>query len=341
MKFNETFTFIEILSLLGLFQSLYVFVYMFFRSGSWRNMIIPSLYFAFLSFAFLFDAAERRWHLETVYYQDVQWFFWFSGIPLGTLLVFQLAKVTEAVKPRYFLVLLAVPLALMPGIVLRDYDVLYICGLVIGSLALLAIWIRRDLLDGLYKSPKFGEERFWLVLALIALNTAFLCATLGYVSRLIDDEIWTLTRTLLGISFVYIAGTSLFRIYPHAFTPKPSEVPALMSEADEKILGMLKKLLEEDKVYQEASYGRSDLARELGIGEANLSRIVNVYFAKTIPQMLNELRVRDASRLLQETDVPIQSVFEESGFNSITTFNRVFKEMTGDSPKEYRARVRQ
>lgn len=341
MVFKETFTFVEILSLLGLFQSLYLFVYMFFRSGSFRNMIIPALYFICLSCAFLLDAAGRRWSTDFAYYLDAQWFFWFSGIPIGTLLVFQLARVTEPVEPRYFWLLLAIPVSFVPGFLLHEPSILYISGLVIGALSLLAIWLRRDLLDGLYKSPKFGEERFWLILALITLNVAFLGATLAYVSMLMGSEAWMLTRTLLGISFVYIAGTSLFRIYPHAFVTRTNEGPALMTEADKKILEILKKLLEEDKVYQEASYGRSDLARELGIGEANLSRIVNVYFSKTIPQMLNELRVRDASRLLQETDVPIQTVFEESGFNSITTFNRVFKEMTGDSPKEYRLRVRQ
>jgi two-component system response regulator YesN len=53
---------------------------------------------------------------------------------------------------------------------------------------------------------------------------------------------------------------------------------------------------------------------------------------------LNEYRVRDAQRLLAETNAPIQNIFEESGFNSITSFNRVFKELAGEAPKEYRAR---
>ena len=86
--------------------------------------------------------------------------------------------------------------------------------------------------------------------------------------------------------------------------------------------------------------GRAELARELKVGEATLSRLVNARYVKTIPQLLNEFRVKDAQKLLKETDASIQNIFEESGFNSITTFNRVFKELSGEAPKEYRARFR-
>ena len=76
-------------------------------------------------------------------------------------------------------------------------------------------------------------------------------------------------------------------------------------------------------------------------GVKHLFRLPGSGFASQfLPQFLNEFRVKDAQRLLKETDASIQNIFEESGFNSITTFNRVFKELSGDSPTEYRARFR-
>ncbi|MFA5592349.1 MAG: helix-turn-helix transcriptional regulator [Micavibrio sp.] len=339
----DSFTLTEMLSLIGLFQSLYVLVYMLFRSGSVRNMLVPSLYFLGLSLAFLFDAAAARWEGAWHGYDLLRWFFWLSGVPLGSLLVFQLASVPRPPSVRAFSLLALLPLAFAPRLFGADMQFLYLSGLVAGALSLLAIWSRRELLDGVYKDVRFGRERFWLIISLIVINTVFLASVLAVVSEHILPAQWELIRTILGIAFVYIAGTGLFRIYPQALSVKKPSMAggAALSpdEAEKEILAALARLLEEQKIYQEASFGRAELARELNVGEANLSRLVNQYYRKTIPQLLNELRVRDASRLLRETGVPVQQIFEESGFNSITTFNRVFKEITGETPKEYRQRA--
>lgn len=339
MLSNMTFTFTEILSLLGLVQSVYVIVYMLFRSGSLSNAAIPLMYFLFLGAAFLLDAAAARWRYETASYELLQWFFWSGSVTLGALLAFQIASVSEPLRFKYFLLLLLIPLSFLPTLWIDDPRVLYVSGLVTGAVALLCIWFRRDLLEGLHANPRYGEERFWLVMALIAIGAAILASTLAYVSAWISSANWILIRTLLGIGFVYLAATSLFRIYPQVFKKRSETLPVFT--ADEQIvLNKLDALLMQEKVYQSASYGRAELARELNVGEAALSRLVNLRYQKTIPQLLNELRVQDAQRLLRETDATIQNIFEESGFNSITTFNRVFKELSGDSPKEYRSRYR-
>ena len=340
MAFSSQFTLAEILSLLGLVQSVYVLVYMLLRSGSFSNAIIPSLYFGTLAAAFFFDAAAGRWARELEHYESFQWLFWFSGIPLGALLIFQLAQVPSPLRPKYYFLLLLIPISFLPCLAIEEPHIIYVSGMIIGAFSLLAIWLRRDLLDGLHADPKFGKERFWLILALIAMHTAFLAVTLSYVGNTIGLEQWVGIRTLLGIAFVYIAATSLFRIYPQAFIKVDNKESAPLKTEDRSVLDRLEMLLERDKVYQDPGFGRAELARELKIGEATLSRLVNAGYGKTIPQILNELRVKDAQRLLKETNASIQNIFEESGFNSITTFNRVFKELSGDSPKEYRARFR-
>ncbi len=341
MFLNAQFTLPEILSLLGLVQSVYVLVYMVLRSGSFVNAVIPSLYFLFLGMAFFLDAAADKWREGFDHYEAYQWLFWFSGIPVGALLIFQIANVTKPPRPKYFLLLLLIPITFLPGYFMDEQNVLYVSGLVVGSFSLLAIWLRRDLLDGLHNNPRFGEERFWLIIALIGLSTAFLGFTFAYISEGINAQEWILVRTLIGIAFVYIAATSLFRIYPQVLKKEGAEaLPVQATAADRDILDRLAVLFERDKIYQDAAFGRAELARELNVGEASLSRIVNTHYGKTIPQLLNEHRVRDAQRLLKETDASVQNVFEESGFNSITTFNRVFKDLAGESPTEYRARWR-
>lgn len=327
------------LSILGLTQCVYVLVYMLLRSGSLVNAIVPSLYFLLMGFAFFVDVASSKWMADNIDLKYFQWLFWFSGIPVGVLLILQIAQIHEKPQAKYFLLLLAVPISFFPGYWQNNMNLLYITGLIAGALCLLTIWLRRDLLDGLRKSTKFGQERFWLIMALMLLSTAFLGFTLSYASDVITSDEWLLVRTLLGGAFVYLAGTSLFRIYPQALK-KEAEGKHSLSLEDLKIMDRLEDLFEREKIYQDPVFGRAELARELGTGEANLSRMVNQSYGKTIPQMLNELRVKDAQRLLKDTDVSVQAVFEESGFNSVTTFNRVFKEICGETPKEYRAKFK-
>lgn len=337
--FSPLFSFTEILSLLGLVQSVYVLVYMIFRSGNWKYAILPIGFFALLGLAFLSDAAATRWDEYVTDYNLIQWIFWFSCVPLGTLLVFQVARTPDLPPFRYCFIMLLIPLSLVPHFIERqDNDgLVYVGGLVAGALSLLTIWIRRDILGSLTSNPKMGGERFWLILSLIVTQVAFLASTFAYLNEWLTQPQWVLVRNALGIALAYIAATSLLRIYPQALKMDGKVLSASLTDAEMEIIHKLEALLLRDKIYQEPDLGRTELARELGIGEANLSRLVNLHYGKTIPQMLNDYRVQDAQRLLRETDVSVNLVFMESGFRSITTFNRVFKELAGVSPTEYRA----
>jgi len=60
---------------------------------------------------------------------------------------------------------------------------------------------------------------------------------------------------------------------------------------------------------------------------------------KSFTQFLNEVRVRNASRLLTQKDVSISSVCYAVGYNSITNFNKQFKQIMGATPKKFRETI--
>lgn len=69
------------------------------------------------------------------------------------------------------------------------------------------------------------------------------------------------------------------------------------------------------------------------------------YFKKhtqhTLVSFVNMIRVNEAcKKLVDKRDINIASVAYNTGFNSITNFNRVFKNITKKSPKEYIDSVR-
>ena len=151
----------------------------------------------------------------------------------------------------------------------------------------------------------------------------------------IDLEDTILIRTFLGLGLVYVAGTSLFRIYPQAvqIVERGSRE---MNPEEKNIAQRIEGLLAMEKIYQEPHYTRADLARELELPESVVSKVINVHFGKSFPQLLNEKRVADATKLLTETTLAIKDVAEQVGFNSTASFNRVFRDLTGQTPSTYR-----
>ena len=162
-----------------------------------------------------------------------------------------------------------------------------------------------------------------------------LALTLLRASDLIDISDFLLIRNILGGGLVYLASTSLFRIYPQTLKVGPK----LASEFNDKerVLALnFENLLMLQKVYQEPGYSRSDMARELGTSESVVTKLVKAKFGKSLPQLLNEKRVGEACELLRQTDVSISEIAWQAGFNSLPSFNRVFKDIMGMSPSEYR-----
>jgi len=60
---------------------------------------------------------------------------------------------------------------------------------------------------------------------------------------------------------------------------------------------------------------------------------------KSFTQFLNEVRIRNASRLLIQEDLPVSEVCYVVGYNSITNFNKQFKLIMGSTPNNYRKTI--
>jgi AraC-like DNA-binding protein len=60
------------------------------------------------------------------------------------------------------------------------------------------------------------------------------------------------------------------------------------------------------------------------------------YTKKTFTQYVNEVRVGYACKLLMETELNISEVCYQSGYNSLSRFNKCFKKITRNTPLHYR-----
>ncbi|MDZ7694033.1 MAG: AraC family transcriptional regulator [Balneolaceae bacterium] len=85
---------------------------------------------------------------------------------------------------------------------------------------------------------------------------------------------------------------------------------------------------------------KEDIELETIAGIAHYSKAAFCKFfkqrtRKTFSQFLNEVRISQACKMLQKTDLNISRIGYESGYNNISHFNRQFKKYTGLTPREY------
>ncbi len=80
----------------------------------------------------------------------------------------------------------------------------------------------------------------------------------------------------------------------------------------------------------------SDIAERFFVSPAYLSRAFKRVTGLTLVQYLNTVRVKEAQRLLRESELSVSEVALMVGYGSHTHFGRTFKQMTGLSPVEYR-----
>jgi AraC-like DNA-binding protein len=79
------------------------------------------------------------------------------------------------------------------------------------------------------------------------------------------------------------------------------------------------------------------ICKALGMSKSKLYRLIKSTGADTYKSLTNFYRIEYAKTLLANMDNAISNVATESGFESDSSFYRVFKELTGVSPNHYRA----
>jgi AraC-like DNA-binding protein/mannose-6-phosphate isomerase-like protein (cupin superfamily) len=78
------------------------------------------------------------------------------------------------------------------------------------------------------------------------------------------------------------------------------------------------------------------LAETFGYDYHYLSRLLTNEYGINFRQLVNQYRIDEAINLLESTDLPITQIALKSGFQNVRTFNHVFKEFLGHTPRAHR-----
>lgn len=111
----------------------------------------------------------------------------------------------------------------------------------------------------------------------------------------------------------------------------PAETRSGAISRDELVQAALREITTN---YREASL--SNVAREYGVSLAYVSECVRTQTGRTYKELLQRHRMETAARLLRRSDMNIQQIITQVGYENTSYFYRLFHERYGLSPREYR-----
>jgi len=79
-----------------------------------------------------------------------------------------------------------------------------------------------------------------------------------------------------------------------------------------------------------------ELARRAGLSVATFNRSFKRHFGTTPARYVIEMRVREAARLLLQTEKTLDAIAEETGFSNRAYLSRMFRRVTGEAPAGFR-----
>ena len=110
----------------------------------------------------------------------------------------------------------------------------------------------------------------------------------------------------------------------------------------ERYKGIIGKYMVIEKPYLNRELTIYDLAAQLKIPRHFLSEVINEHMGKNFYTLINDYRVEEVKRRIVDPaykNLTILAVAYDSGFNAKSSFNTIFKEMSGMTPSEYQRSV--
>lgn len=83
-----------------------------------------------------------------------------------------------------------------------------------------------------------------------------------------------------------------------------------------------------------------DVARQMALSERQLSRICYHEFGISVGEYIRQLKMEQAKRLLEETDLTIEEIAERLGYSDRFVFSKAFSGYEGMSPAQFRTSLK-
>jgi len=159
-----------------------------------------------------------------------------------------------------------------------------------------------------------------------------------FFSSVLSPEATARIHAVTSLGLVFAVCAICLRLKPEVLRPmRPVPEPAL----DPALAERLQHLLEVAQVFREEGLTIAVLAERLAVHEYKVRQLINARLGfKNFNAFLHHYRIAEARKVLGDparAHLGVAQVAYEVGYRSLGPFNKAFKEITGQTPTEFRA----
>lgn len=149
------------------------------------------------------------------------------------------------------------------------------------------------------------------------------------------EEAWFHSKVLEPVQFE--AFIQLLKVFASHIGMAAEHMPAMQEDAGTPVI---QRAIDYIAEHQQEDMHIEEVAKTLNVSVFYFCKLFKKATGKTFTEYLAAVRVAKAKNLLLNPHIRISEAAFESGFQSITHFNRVFRKLAGCSPSAFRERVR-
>lgn len=184
------------------------------------------------------------------------------------------------------------------------------------------------------------KKLLWVILISLTVGVLLILSA-NFVALFEFSLAFVVLFTLVAIQVFYIGyyGISQTNLFTIADEIEPLNLSTLSKNVDKEELEKLKLYVVTSQIYKQNRLTIEQLSEACGLSVSTISSLINQGANVNFFDFINQYRVNEVIRQLQtpkNQQVSLINIALESGFNSKTSFNNVFKKLTGKTPSAYR-----
>ncbi len=205
------------------------------------------------------------------------------------------------------------------------------------------------------KALALEQDPIWLKITLISL-VLFMTGLIWYSFRSFGQIRGSQSRErLVLISYILFALTLVLEVIYSSWIWQIDMISTVLialimimsrstelraeKRSSEQMLDQLEKEIIQKELFKEPNLKLADLAGIMGKPAKDVSHSINTATKGNFNDYINEFRVREVKRLMQDptnSKYTLEWISQMAGFQSSTSFNIAFKKQTGKTPSEYK-----
>ncbi len=162
-----------------------------------------------------------------------------------------------------------------------------------------------------------------------------------YTNWMLDTFMWFPVYIPMAVLIYWLGIRGYVVSYQQVLADKkvPVNNNSLPAGLIEQVTASLTKAMELDKIYFNPNCSLALVSERTGFAAKIISAVLNQHLQKSFNEFVNGYRIAAfKEKILQPetSNLTIAGIATDCGFNSLATFQRLFKEITGQSPTAYR-----